>query len=962
MKKTLLLCLLMYAGMLHAQTLVDSALMFNMSSMSYQQAVLAKQGQIQTANPTDTTEGSVVNEFTRRAVMRAKLFCGNAPADSGAYIPAARAMLSFITQPDEYCIGSGGNWQCMGPFNNEYGQTENQGRANCMWVCPTDTNYILAATYGGLWKTRNGGLSWHNISDGISVGYTSNTQIPGTMGMISLAVDPLDSVNIYVYLADWSSVGIGAAYSNDSGNHWSYDTSFNRVAGFSYFTGTPNMKMMYMPGTEKLFAFMSDSSPGHKNIILMKPNPSAIWQNITPALGADTLITDMEFTMNSLGKVVFSTNAADDTAHLWTYDTAGIGSWTNLKVIMPSSGDTITNIDDISLSATDSVFMLVEVKNGSQHLVCTPLASLNISVLSVNTLNSFQYIVVSPDNTNVIYTTNHDGYVGHGVYQSTARGAYGTFTTIGSHGDGRYITLYQPALSGGGVHDDVLYGCTDGGVIKKRFGNTYFQSITGDSLCITQLFSISNMEGEDDLLIGGAQDNGRFSYNSNRSVPWEDDLIQGDNELCKFMRNGVRTAVTESDFPYLERVDFYSNYQTDNNISYPYDECNGKWWSLCNTQFRPWYVDQHNTIFVGYRTLWKSSDLGATWTDTFSNGHPLAVGDEPKILKIAIAEPHNDTMYVAYQDQAAGDPTDDIPNNPQGKLFRTFNVAASSISWTNITPGIVQYWPMEDIEIDPQQPGRIWMALGGEVWGSFTAPPDSTKYRIMYSPNYGQNWYDVSRGLPPIAANKIKYRHGSNDQLYCATGLGVYSCDFSTFDSTLPFNNITWQCFNNGMPACNVTDMEFNYCAGKLRVSTFGRGIWQSDLPEIAPNPTDTITTNTTWTTNQYITTGIEIKSGATLTISRDTIHMPKNGIISVEAGGHLICDSCTITNSCDQCFWQGIQLKGSNTLSQTAAHQGWVTLKNGVIRDAKVGVTNYGNSGGIVQATNSSLLMIQTQ
>ncbi|MFI5195466.1 MAG: T9SS type A sorting domain-containing protein [Chitinophagales bacterium] len=982
MKKIALLCLLMNVGILHAQTLVDSALRYNMPAMTYPQAVLAKQQQLRAAHPTDTSEGSEVNEFTRRASFMAKYFCGNAPADSEAWLPAARTTMSVIMQPDAYCIGGGGNWKCLGPFNNNYGGYENQGRANSVWVCPTDTNYILAATYGGLWKSRNGGLTWHNISDGISVGYTGN-QIPGTMGMVSLAVDPLNSNNIYVYLADWSGMGIGAAYSNDSGDHWYFDAAFNSLAGFSYFTGQPHLKMMYMPGTEKLFAYLSDST-GQKSTILVKPNSSAAWQNITPTLGIDSLISDMEFTIASPGKVVFSTNAADDTAHLWTYDTATT-AWTNLNVTMPAAGDIITGIDDISLSATDTVYMFAEVKNEHQHLIKTPLSPANISVISNNvfwfmsgtdTVSwSMQYLVVNPVNPQIMYCTLHNG--GENFYQSVNGGTdfqyYGGTGGIqgSTHADARYITLYAPTTSTNGIND-VLYGATDGGVVKKRYGNPNFESITGDSLCITQFFGMSNMEGEDDLMMGGAQDNGAFTYRKNRPSQWNS-VFSSDSQIPIFAGNGVKKGIYEYIEPgspsspefQLGGIDFSTSTDTYFGVNDPGDTCNEAYWSNLNNNIRPWYVDKNNNLYIGERTVWKSTDFGVTWNDLFGtrSNDPINMSNCPKVNSICIAEPDTDMVYVAYRDMAYGGPT----TNP--KLFLTSQATSSNPNWTNITPSQVQWWPIENIETDPQQPGRIWVALGGADWGHFK---DSAQYRhnrLLYSPNYGQNWCDVSRGLPPLAVNKIKYRHGSNDQLYCATALGVYYCDFSTFNpADTPFYGITWECFNDGLPACNITDMEFNYCAKKLRVSTFGRGIWETDLgnPWDIVAGGDTITTNTTWTTDKYITGAIVIEPGAELDMNSITVHMPKNGVIIVEPGGKLVVNGSKITNECEGCMWFGIEALGNGgTFSpqNDFAHHARVQITNSVIENARYAVSNCDRwnsdtaTGGAIWATNSVFL-----
>jgi hypothetical protein len=53
------------------------------------------------------------------------------------------------------------------------------------------------------------------------------------------------------------------------------------------------------------------------------------------------------------------------------------------------------------------------------------------------------------------------------------------------------------------------------------------------------------------------------------------------------------------------------------------------------------------------------------------------------------------------------------------------------------------------------------------------------------------------------------------------TDIGVY---------VLPWVTNTWIPFRNGMPAVIVTDLEINPNDGKIYASTYGRGLWRSDL------------------------------------------------------------------------------------------------------------------------------------
>lgn len=167
------------------------------------------------------------------------------------------------------------------------------------------------------------------------------------------------------------------------------------------------------------------------------------------------------------------------------------------------------------------------------------------------------------------------------------------------------------------------------------------------------------------------------------------------------------------------------------------------------------------------------------------------------------------------------------------------------------------------------------------------------------------------------------------------------------------------------MPPCIVTKMEINYCAGVLRASTFGRGIWETPLyrdTTIIPYPTTRITTNTHWNTDKYHKTSIIIDSNATLFLDTMTLYMPKNGEVIIMPGGKLVVDSSTITNGCEDCMWNGVRVVGYPNQSQLITQQGSVELLNSTIEHARVGIANHSSdglafqsTGGIVEAENTT-------
>lgn len=964
----------------------QQALRIKTSNVSFDSAATYTIQQMLSITPYDTTEGGAVNQFRRWSEFHKNRIAYDAPTDSNILMPVGKALDYYLKNTGQYCSGSGaytGNWKCIGPHNNYYGAYEKQGRIDALWVDPDDMEHILAgANMGGLWESTNAGNTWHNITDPKQ---GSNQILPGTLGANQVAVNPLDHDMIYIAtFVDQTyhkhgGYALGLSYTTDGGQTWTADAGFltaNAQLTYDY-SNKYVRKLAYMPGTNKLFAISA-------NKVLYKPSPSSSWADITPTSPIE--YTDFEFTILNSGKLVVSTNSRNGYVEFWTF-TPGTYQWSSIQIPAPS-GHSFTDgtslIADFSIAGNDSLYYLlknVEVNSTNQYThflyrgVYNDASShIEAPTISQSALEYMTSILISPVNPDVIYCLLSDGSKSFG--KSTNRGK--SFHSIQgvTHADARSIFLYQASTVSNGLND-ILFGGSDGGVVLKKSGNTDFESITGDSLVITQLYSLSNTEEDDRLIIGGAQDNGAISYMKNRLEPWDANPNMGDGFNSKFANNSRKSYVQgwpgHGD---SKKIIFGSTSVNQSSFLDPPE--------YSESFLRPMYFDAANKFYWGHTQIWwNNEDLGLAWDKSFSS-EPIGgrfVGD------MAMSEPVQDTVYIAYHQ------TTPNPSGSEGRLFRAFNSQANPIMWTNITPPQVEWNRINDIEVNKKNLKHIWVALGDvNYWSVNDAPADMSR-KVYYSNNYGSTWFDISKGLPPLPINKVLYHDGAN-RLYVGTDVGVFTCDFSTFNpntiTTLANGiqvntSVEWKCFNGGMPPVIVTDMEFNHCAGKLRIATFGRGIWETNIlvdpypannpptymDEYRPVPQEVIssTPQNPWTGDKYITTGIKVQNGATLTIgdggtTPTTIHMPKNGVIVVEKGGTLIVDGAKITNSCDECMWAGISVQGTNYAPQTTQYQGKLILKNNaVLEHARNAVGNsfiddpnrYGNTGGIIQATNTT-------
>ena len=246
-------------------------------------------------------------------------------------------------------------------------------------------------------------------------------------------------------------------------------------------------------------------------------------------------------------------------------------------------------------------------------------------------------------------------------------------------------------------------------------------------------------------------------------------------------------------------------------------------------------------------------------------------------------------------------------------------IGTSSVDYDNESGSSPNY-PMtgplhnkiSDIAISSTDETLVWISFDGV--SRYDNEYIEEKWRVLKTDSPGSGiWYDYSDGLPNLPVNTILYVDGYKDLLFAGTDAGVY---YRTNDMA------QWECFNNGLPLCLITDLEFDYCTKELYASTFGRSVWKVKIPfNLAGEPgTDdeiVITSDETWTTSQDIRQSIRILPGQHLRIETPsgasettTINMLTDKKIYVEQGARLTIDGATITNDCAG-FWGGIEVWG---------------------------------------------------
>ncbi|MBS1781513.1 MAG: hypothetical protein JSS78_00430 [Bacteroidetes bacterium] len=905
-------------------------------------------------SPQDSSEGGYLHSLTRHIDYVNNRISSNAPIGTPLSQAWNKAYNQFVANKQLYCQQANtsfqGNWQCLGPYLNSYGSYEASGRVQSVWIDPLDGNHIFAgAQSGGLWETHDNGINWVNKTD------NSFIAIPATMGIYHIAVDPVHPETIYLNTGvcvdaggrekGWSYT-TGVIVSKDSGKTWQQDHALNQLSTGvinSYGISEMATDLAYMPGTSNLFAIFGSK-------VFLKQGGNAGWTLITPqsmnAIGGLRL-RDIEFAKANNQTMVVMGDDTSGKIRYWTYNIQS-GQWADyvLGFSTPFQFRQQRGVLDFSVSSNDELYFLAE-SNNTYSLAAKVLMGGSLPTVLADNIN-YDKLEISPSNSHIAYLAIHDGI--QSFYRTIDE--FQTFDNLGNwvHADGRALTIFSSDSLG----NDVVIGGTDGGIVRKDAASPYFKSITGNGICITQFYGLSQPEDNEHTLMGGAQDNGGNTYLKNRTPRWIALEPFGDAYLSSFARHGTKHAMIGINFPELCQTTYFTNSNIGFGfMAHPIDGIFSNNYASNVNAHRPLLYNNQNRQQAGYFRVWTkemNENDAQDWLPLFQKfprGHvPYDKSEQDmslsnvdwgycRVNKWIIPEKAGweNMAYLAYRGGASTINANGIltydPKDPNalwnGKLYRVKNLELPSdtgktyilssdstqTDWVNITPAYVGWAQINDVVINPDNPAELFLCFGGIDWGALNSLP-SGKNRVYYSADFGDTWVDISDGLPALPANKLVYHEGLR-QLYLGTDVGVFRCDFSTFNPqaalTAQFVNasVTWTCFNAGLPTLLVQDMSLNYCAGKLRIASFGRGIWETDLlrsdngspmvGDITPLPQEEVSSDTIWSSDQYIRTGIRITNGATLTIQNSTVSqtiLPTNNtqyvwdVRNVSSGAYL--------------------------------------------------------------------------
>lgn len=387
--------------------------------------------------------------------------------------------------------------------------------------------------------------------------------------------------------------------------------------------------------------------------------------------------------------------------------------------------------------------------------------------------------VADPDDADVLIT---GGIV---LHRSTDGGATYTAVSGGLGGGGVFVPhadnhrgRYEPG------DPDALWVCTDGGPYRTTDnGTTWLRKSAG--LITFEFYDICVSQTDNDRMLGGTQDNGT-PRRGNGGV-WSDSSLPGDGMVCN-------VDPFDPEIVYGERQNGVHSKSTNHGVS---------WAPVMNgiTGTGAWItaVDQdqndgNHLYTTSTAGMFRTTDGAATWSHVASH----------RARWISISPADGREVWTVANTLGVYVTTDD------------------GSTWKHSPSFPLNGWERK-IHAHPVDAGSAFVTYAG--YG--TGLP-----HLVRTTDRGLSWHDVTGDFPDQPANTFVADPDRPGDWYLGSDLGIWS---STDDGA------TWTPAGTGLPNAVVTDLEIKRERRKLVAGTFGRGVWELDLPAAGVGAPETL-------------------------------------------------------------------------------------------------------------------------
>ena len=647
----------------------------------------------------------------------------------------------------------------------------------------------------GVYKSTDDGVTWSVLASTLGTSSTSFTSWSEVTW--DVATNPADTVNDVVYVAAYG----GIYKTTDGGTTWTLVLgSFG--SSDSYFTDVAVTK------SGVIYASLSSSTGDlyngpHKGIY--RSTDGITFTNISPAFFPDSCNrvkigispadeNQVYFLSNTPGQGLPDTNylGTIEWNSLWKYtyvsgngsDTGGVGIWRDLSANLPASGGLFDKF----------------TCQGSYDLV----------------------IKVKPNDTNTVFIG------GTNLYRSTSGFNDNTHTAyLGGYQEGGELPVINDYLNHHpDQHELVFFPSDPNKMLSSNDGGLFYTNdntvptilwTSLDNGYITTMFYTCAIDhaSTNDIIIGGAQDNGSWFTNStNLTTPWVTPR-GGDGTYCYIADNESAYYFSIQESKIMRgKLDNSGNVDSFARI----DPIGGHGYLFVN----PFTIDPNNNnimYLAGGKVLWRNNDLAgipyaSNWDSISTNWQRITDSSitsslDTTITAVAVSKVPANRVYFGTNYR---------------RLFRIDSANSGTPTPREITstlfPGGAN---ISCIAVDPTNADNIMVTFSN--YGV---------YNIFYSSDGGTTWAKAGGNLSP-SSNGPSIRWASiipvsGGYVYlAATSVGLFATTELNGTSTV------WVQQGAATIGNAVVDMiDYRATDGLVVVATHSNGIYSSHITQVA--------------------------------------------------------------------------------------------------------------------------------
>ena len=691
----------------------------------------------------------------------------------------------------------GMKWRNIGPFRG--------GRSAAVTGVPGKPNlFYMGAAGGGVWRTKDAGSTWENISDGF---------FGGSIGAV--AVSEWDNNVIYVGGGEVTvrgnvSSGWGMWKSVDAGTTW-------QEIGMKNSRHIPRIRIHPKNPDLVYVAVLGDlyKSSGERGVYRSKDGGKN-WERILYA-NADAGAVDLTFDPNNprilyastwrIRRTPYSLESGGDGSALWKSIDGG-DTWTNISKNdgLPGGIWGISGVT-VSLVNSDRVWAIIENNDGGVYR--SDDAGKTWKLVNKDRKlrqRAWYYTRIYAD------TQDEDGvYVMNVRYHKSTDGGRSFETFNAPHGDHHDFWIAQED------NQRMIIGDDGGAQVSIDGGenwSTYYNQPTA------QFYRVTTDDAFPYRIYGAQQDNStvRIRHRSGDGFIGEDDwesTAGGESAHIAPKPDNNNIVYGGSYDGFLTRVDHeYDqiravNVWPDNPMGHGAEGFKYRFqWNF------PIFFSPHNPdkLYTASNQLHVTTNGGQTWKiispDLTRNDSTKLGSSGGPITKDNTSVEYYCTIFAATESY-----------HEEGVIWTASDDGLVHVTrdggkkWINVSPSGMPEWMMiNSVEIHPFIKGGLYIA------GTRYKLGDYTPY-LYKTENYGQTWQKITNGIPAEHFTRV-VRADPNQKglLYAGTEAGMYI----SFD-----DGNSWKPFQMNLPTVPITDLAIK--ENNLIAATQGRSFWMID-------------------------------------------------------------------------------------------------------------------------------------